>query len=144
MPAEAGARYRTCPLPSNRSAGRRPDPARTPDFPRWRGDRRRRIRRTGCSRTPPLPARRPAALGASAGSALAPDQARDLAALLRVVVELERLAPPDGGLGAISLLGLRVAHHLAGAGPVPPAERRLLEDVLEDRLGAGRTLGPEG
>src|SRR5947209_6298220 len=144
MPAEAAARYRPCPLPSNRCAARRRAPARTPDFPRWRGDRRRRTRRTECSRTPLFPARRPAALAASAESALAPDQPRDLGALLGVVVELERLAPPDGGLGAISLLGLRVAHHLAGAGAVPPAQRGLLEDVLEDRLGTGRTLGPEG
>src|SRR5437764_665467 len=144
MPAEAAARCRLCPLPNNRCAARRRDPARTPDFPRWRGDRRRRTRRTGCSRTPPLPGRRPAALAASAGSALAPDQPRDLGALLGVVVELERFAPPDGGLDAISLLGLRVAHHLAGAGAVPPAQHGLLEDVLEDRLGAGRTIGPEG
>src|SRR5207245_10819326 len=142
MPAAADSRYRPCPRPRNRCAARRRDPARTPDFPRWRGDRRRRTRRTECSRTPPFPARRPAALAASAESALAPDQPRDLGALLGVVVELERLAPPDGGLGAISLLGLRVAQHLAGAGAVPPAQRGLLEHVLEARRRTGRPLGP--
>src|SRR5438067_12306384 len=143
MPAEAGARCRPCPLPSNRCAARRRDRVRRPDLPRWRGDRRRRIRPTTCSRTPPFPAPRPAALAASAGSALAPEQPRGFRALLGVVVELERLAPPDGGLGPVSLLGLRVAHHLAGAGAVPPAERRLLEEVLEDGLGAGGMIGPE-